>query len=302
VCATVALLGLGAVVTTFRVGMADPIWPTYPWHLFLISWQEPSPGFLIEHTHRLAGYVVGLCAIVLAIGLWRYQPRGRLGVLGLVALLSVIIQGLLGGFRVRLNALIGADLALIHGCFAQLAFALIVSLALFTSRSWDISAPASEDNARMRRWSILTAALVYLQIVFGSLVRHTDSVVGQRGHLLAAFAVVAAVIWLVKLSGEGSGRDKTVGNAARLLAAFVALQVMIGVETWLAKYAPGTLPAMQPVTLRQGMVRTAHFLVGSGVFATAVVVMLRANAHRFSTVHIVADAAARPLGSMEGAA
>src|SRR6516225_9513298 len=59
VCATFALLLLGAVVTTFRFGMADPIWPTYPWHLLLISWQEPRPGFLIEHAHRLAGYIVG---------------------------------------------------------------------------------------------------------------------------------------------------------------------------------------------------------------------------------------------------
>ena len=46
-CAAFALLCLGAVVTTFGVGMADPIWPTYPWHLLLISWQEPKSGFLI---------------------------------------------------------------------------------------------------------------------------------------------------------------------------------------------------------------------------------------------------------------
>ncbi|HEV2947246.1 MAG TPA: hypothetical protein VGX70_07710, partial [Gemmataceae bacterium] len=63
VCATFILLLLGAVVTTFRVGMADPIWPTYPWHLLLVSWDEPRPGFLIEHSHRLAGYVVGCCVI-----------------------------------------------------------------------------------------------------------------------------------------------------------------------------------------------------------------------------------------------
>ena len=61
--ATFLLLALGSVVTTLRVGMADPIWPTYPWHLFLIDWHEPSTGFLIEHSHRLAGYVVGCCTI-----------------------------------------------------------------------------------------------------------------------------------------------------------------------------------------------------------------------------------------------
>ena len=129
VCATVALLTLGAVVTTCRVGMADPIWPTYPWHMLLISYQEPRPGFIIEHTHRLAGYLVGCCVIVLALGLWRYHARRGLGWLGLAALAAVIVQGLLGGFRVLLNALVGTDLALIHGLFAQLVFTLLVSVA-----------------------------------------------------------------------------------------------------------------------------------------------------------------------------
>src|SRR5437773_2231249 len=75
VCATFVLLFLGSVVTTFQVGMEDPVWPTAPWHLLFISWDEPRVGFLIEHSHRLAGYIVGCCIIVLAVGLWRFEPR-----------------------------------------------------------------------------------------------------------------------------------------------------------------------------------------------------------------------------------
>src|SRR6516165_8792636 len=101
-CATFVLLLLGAVVTTFRVGMADPIWPTYPWHLALVSWKEPSPGLIVEHTHRLFDYLLGLCCILLAAGLWYFQKRRWLGWLGVAALGGVIVQGLLGGFRVRL--------------------------------------------------------------------------------------------------------------------------------------------------------------------------------------------------------
>src|SRR5262245_15842367 len=89
---TFGLLTLGAVVTTFQVGMADPIWPTYPWHLLLVSWQEPRPGFIIEHSHRLAGYVVGTCVIVLAAGLGFAQSSRTLRWLGLVALSGVIVQ------------------------------------------------------------------------------------------------------------------------------------------------------------------------------------------------------------------
>src|SRR5262249_19254806 len=45
------LFALGGFVTSFRVGMADPVWPTEPWYLVVNQkvWvQEPSKGFLIE--------------------------------------------------------------------------------------------------------------------------------------------------------------------------------------------------------------------------------------------------------------
>src|SRR5689334_4917958 len=85
-----ALLALGAFVTSFKVGMADPVWPTRPWHLAMIQWQEESRGFLIEHAHRLAGFIVGGAVSILALALWLTEPRPRLrwgGFLALVALL-----------------------------------------------------------------------------------------------------------------------------------------------------------------------------------------------------------------------
>src|SRR5580700_10099134 len=133
VIATAVLLALGGLVTTLRVGMADPIWPTTPWYLFAESWVEPKPGFLIEHGHRLAGWIVGMLSIVLAAGLWLKGATFGVKTLGLACLFGVIVQGLLGGFRVRLNALYGLDLAVIHGCFAQLVFGLLVVTAVATA-------------------------------------------------------------------------------------------------------------------------------------------------------------------------
>src|SRR5260370_20833692 len=147
VVATVALLIVGAVVTTFRVGMADPVWPTYPWHLLLISYDEPKSGFLIEHTHRLAGYIVGCCVIVVAVWLTISARRGWLIGLGWAVLLCVIVQGLLGGFRVRLNALFGTDLAAVHGVFAQVVFGMIVSVAVCTSRAFARESPLEPNEA-----------------------------------------------------------------------------------------------------------------------------------------------------------
>src|SRR6266849_2981654 len=157
VCATFILLLLGAVVTTFRVGMADPIWPTYPWHLLLVSWEEPRPGFLIEHSHRLAGYVVGCCVIGLAVGVGRSRTHSRLRWLGVTALVGVIIQGLLGGFRVKLDRILGSDLALIHGCFAQIVFGSLVGLAVVSSNGWAWeSSQVGSGRARLRRLSLAT--------------------------------------------------------------------------------------------------------------------------------------------------
>src|ERR1051325_9852949 len=75
VCATLPLLILGAEVTTKKVGMADPTGFRVPWHMLLVELWEKGLGFVIEHSHRLAGYVIGTCSIELAVALWRCDPR-----------------------------------------------------------------------------------------------------------------------------------------------------------------------------------------------------------------------------------
>src|SRR5947207_6859 len=160
VCATFVLLFLGSLVTTRRVGMADPVWPTYPWHLLLVSWEEPRPGFIIEHSHRLAGYLVGCCVIVLTVSLWKQASRPWLRWLGVVALAGIIVQGLLGGFRVKLDEWLGPNLAFIHGSFSQVVAALLVSIACFTAPGWSGGRETPDDPAartRVRKWSLVIA-------------------------------------------------------------------------------------------------------------------------------------------------
>jgi len=86
--ATFVALGTGSLVTTLQVGMVEQVWPTSPWHLAMISWTEPSAGYLIEHSHRLADYVVGVMVIGLAAGLWFIDGRNWVRVFGVVALLG----------------------------------------------------------------------------------------------------------------------------------------------------------------------------------------------------------------------
>lgn len=271
VCATFVLLFLGSLVTTRRVGMADPIWPTYPWHLLLVSWEEPRPGFLIEHGHRLAGYLVGCCVIVLTVSLWKLASRPWLRWLGVAALVGIIVQGLLGGFRVKLDELLGPNLAFVHGSFSQIVSALLVSIACFTAPSWGSSATPTDPSARsrLRTASVVIAALVYVQVVFGALLRHTYSSLGPRGHFLIAFAVVAAVVWLVKEVWERHREERALVVAGTLLAAFVTLQITVGIETWLLRFQAAS-PASQV------WIKTTHVLLGYSIVATAVVVVLQA--------------------------
>jgi cytochrome c oxidase assembly protein subunit 15 len=273
----VALLALGAVVTTFQVGMADPVWPTYPWHLLLIDYSEPKPGFIIEHAHRLAGYVIGCCIIVLTAGLWFSARRNWLKWLGVAALGGVIVQGLFGGFRVVLHALFGTSFAVIHGCFAQVVFSLLVSLAVLTSAKFPDASLSDEDGPRLRRWSLLFTAVVFLQLVWGALVRHTGAALAQRFHVLTAFAVVAVAVWFARMVWANPEARRSLGRTLIVLSVLLTLQIALGVESWLGKFAGVLLPELHKPTIGQAIVRVSHVLIGSFILAASVVVTVLAH-------------------------
>jgi heme A synthase len=291
VTATVCLLALGAVVTTFRVGMADPVWPTYPWHLLLISYDEPSAGFLIEHTHRLAGYIVGCCAIVLAVWATVAARRGWVKWLGWGVLFGVSLQGVLGGLRVYYNAFKGPELAALHGILGQVVFCAIAGAAVITSRAFTRETSLEPGEARgLRRLCLALTACVFLQLVWGSLTRHLYHPLAQRLHFLTAFVVLAAVAWFVKAVWDSPAARERLGFAALLLSVLVAVQIMLGVEAWLARFGTGELPELQRVTMGQAAVRTAHVLIGSWLLAISVSCTLLVG--RAREPHAVADAGA----------
>jgi cytochrome c oxidase assembly protein subunit 15 len=301
VCATLPLLGLGAEVTTKQVGMVDREWPTYPWHLWLESWQERGLGFLIEHGHRLAGYTVGVCAIALMAGLWLGQSRRWLSWLGVAALAGVSLQGVLGGLRVRLNAWYGTELALIHGCFGPLVFSLLVSLSVFTSRSWTQPSPAeepAEGDSRLRRWSLVLLGLVYCQLVLGACLRHLGASWSPRAHLLLAFAVVAAATWLVKLLLDEPARDRLLSRALKVLVGLLVVQLGLGVEAWFIKFSSPGLYYPQRFLAREDLVRTVHAVIGYLVLAASAVVMLQAHRRAVWVAQVPSESVRR----LEGAA
>src|SRR5438046_5869772 len=85
---TLVLLVLGQLVKSFRAGMADPVWPTEPW--YLLDNYKLDPGYLIEHSHRIAGFAVGGLVGVLALGLWWTGTRSAVRWVGVCALLTLL--------------------------------------------------------------------------------------------------------------------------------------------------------------------------------------------------------------------
>jgi len=275
ICAFVAISS-GALVTTLRVGMADPIWPTAPWTLFVISWQEPKPGFLIEHGHRLADWITGFCSIGLAISLWRSAPSSPMRWLGVAAMLGVALQGLLGGLRVLLHALQGPGLAWFHGTFGQAFFAFLTAIVVVTSSRWQEGQCLEEDNtltSGARRAALALVALTYLQGVLGGLIRHFNATAGYRLHLLLAFAVVAAVAWLWQAGRNVPGKAMRAPLAG--IALLLVIQLGLGIEALMIRFASGKVFELVTVTPAQAWVRTGHFVCAALILALSVVVALR---------------------------
>ena len=282
VVAAFPLLFLGAEVTTKGVGMADQRSIVNPLQA-MREFEGQSLGFVLEHSHRLAGWFVGLCGIALAAALWLGESRRWLQWLGTAALLLIAAQGLLGIFRVQLNALLGPQLAWVHGSFAPIVYATLVSVALFTSRHWTacglalgVSARSAKPHAELIlcRWSLAMVGLVYLQLVLGGMLRHQPTLLAARGHLLGAFAATAGLLWLVKLAWESDACRW----AKRVMLGLLAVQALLGVEAWLSWMKRFFIPsAANEESPAVHWLRSGHYVVGTLLFATTVVFMLQAH-------------------------
>ncbi|GIW94289.1 MAG: cytochrome oxidase assembly protein [Pirellulaceae bacterium] len=294
--ATLLLIWVGAMVTTYQAGMAVPDWPTtYGYNLFLYPWKSWWHGpfdLFIEHGHRLLGAAVGLLVIGLVAVTWRSSSNGylRWAVCGALAL--VIFQGLLGGMRVLRDA---RTLAMVHGCVAPLFFAYTIALCAVSSAWW---ADGSSLHGRPRQdlilpfgWAALAALLIYVQILVGAHVRHVP-VAAEPGFFRAVvlFHLTLAAFVLLHVAGVGyqalkRAADRVVPRVACILASLLILQLVLGAGSWVLKYgwpmgladryrwaAQTTLVAG---SLPFALTVTAHVTVGSLLLGLAVWLVLR---------------------------
>jgi len=294
---TFPLIWVGGLVTSYDAGMAVPDWPgTYGYNLFLYPWTTWFFGpwdLFIEHGHRLLGATAGLLMIALVAVTSASKCPRWLVQFSLSLLVLVILQGLLGGIRVRLDDRL---FALLHGCTGPIFFVLLVAFAVLTSPRF-----AQRENIKEQQTppSLTTAAwgfagVCYLQLVLGALVRHAP-VTSSAGFFRAVVLlhIVMAMVLLAQallLSGKVLfGKDCSISRwVGVLLSALIVAQVTLGAATWIVKYGwPDWMGSYQFAAAHlnyeksalQAVIATAHVANGSLILATAVILSLQASRH-----------------------
>ncbi len=281
---TLVLITAGGVVTGLEAGMAVPDWLTtfsYPMMLYPLELMKEDPGRYFEHFHRLWGLLVGLSTIVLVIHLFLFDRRSWVKWTGMVILLLVIIQGIFGGTRITENNL---TLAIVHGVFGQIVFALLVCMAAFTSPHWVGTAPRTRIDKAKSDYALASALLVVvvLQIALGAVYRHlsSDREVSEK----LTFALVNAhmglgVLLALKLEFVGMrawARRKDYQPLSRIglvLVILTPLQILLGIVAYvmveMAKREPD-----DPIAPIEVLLTGMHQVTGALILAASALLLV----------------------------
>jgi len=278
--ATVLLITAGGLVTSTGSGLAVPDWPLSFGQVF----PRMEGGVLFEHGHRLIATSVGILTVFLAVWTQRAEPRPWVRKLGWAMLGLVIVQGVLGGVTVLLRLPTAVSVA--HAGTAQLFLALTVVMAAVTAPTPDtrhLTPDTRHLTPAIRRLAVATMVAVYLQILFGAVVRHigaglailtfpladgrlipefTNYLVGwQFAHRAGALVVLILVLWTALQVLRLHARQPLLARPAITLMILVVVQVLLGGLTiW-------KMRAVTPTT--------AHVVTGALLFATTVLLTVR---------------------------
>jgi len=201
-----------------------------------------------------------------------------------------VTQGVLGGITVLWY--LPDPISIAHASLAQLVFCLTISIALTTSSGWKRAyasrGPAPDDRI-LQGVAMATTALVYVQILVGATMRHTDAGLAipdfplAFGHLLPptwdakiavhfAHRVGAVIVTLFALatSGHVFFHHRTrpeLRRPAMLLLVLIAVQITLGALTVLSQ--------------KHYIINSLHVVTGASVLATSLVLTLRSRRSRF---------------------
>jgi heme a synthase len=277
-CLVVLLIAAGALVKSKEAGLSVPDWPlSYggfnPPHWWRIETVRA------EHGHRMFAGTIALLTVLLAILLQRGDRRPWVRRLGWGAVGAVVAQAILGGVTVLL--FLPPVVSIAHAGLAELFLCLVTAVAVVTGRSfW--SPPEAPVPAEARGIATLagwTTAMVYLQILFGAVMRHNgaglaipdfplafgrlvpdhfDFKIGiHYTHRLGALAVAILVLVTAARILSRFRHERTLVLPALGMVGLVILQITLG--------------ALVVLTRKAVLPNTVHVATGASLLATSLV-------------------------------
>jgi cytochrome c oxidase assembly protein subunit 15 len=265
VCWTILLLIAGALVTSNEAALSVPDWP--------LSYGTLTPpmvgGIRYEHSHRVIAGVLGILAIALAIWVWAKDERRWLRWFSVIAVAGIAAQAVLGGEVVR--QLLHYWLPVIHACFAQIVFAALLSIAVFTSRWWISDQSQVEDTGSppIHTLAIANAAVIYFQVILGAGFRHKEIPVWP--HMVGALIVLGMVIWLAAVLRRRFEKSAAISKTRILLHAILGTQLLLGLGAYWSRLTTADAPQPMPIMVT---LTVLHTVVGAILFGVSILIVL----------------------------
>jgi heme a synthase len=264
---TVLLLVFGALVTSKNAALSVPDWPK-SFGTWFPSLRQLAGGAFFEHSHRVIAGVMGVLTLALAVLIWAKDQRRWLRWFGVISVLGVVVQAVLGGEVVR--QLLQYWLPVLHACFAQIMFAAVLGIAVFTSKWWIEQRPLLTDSGgpSIYALAILNAAVIFFQVVLGAGFRHSEIPVWP--HMAGALAVLATVTWTAVAMRKRFANAREMGRARLWLHASFGVQFLLGFGAYWGRLASEkTGPTSSTVLLT-----VTHTVFGALLFALSIFVVL----------------------------
>ena len=274
---TTLLVFAGGMVTSTGSGLSVPDWPLSFGTLF----PAMRGGVFYEHGHRLIAGAVAVLTLLLALAVWRRDPRRPIRVLAALALCMVLLQALLGGLTVLL--LLPTAVSVAHAGVANLFFLLTVALAVQTRPRRAVSRSAVVPRVLGPGWIAMTVA-VYIQILLGAVMRHSGAglaipdfplafgrllpplatwpVTIHFAHRLGAVLVLVLAGALLARTLAATHRSPALVQPAIVLSGLLPLQILLAAFTIWSRKAP--------------LVTSLHVVVGTVILGVAFWGTLRA--------------------------
>jgi len=273
-CATLLLVVAGALVTSNDAGLSVPDWPT----TFGSFYKMPRMvgGVKYEHGHRVVAEFIGLLTVILAVWIWRVEKRRWLRLLGLAALATVIVQGILGGLTVKL--FLPPPVSSAHAAMAQTFFCMVVAIAVFTGRRWVEEQPRTELDQRrpaLFTLTLLSIFVLYVQLILGAMFRHHG--LSWWPHVINAAVVAVVLSWTAVRAISVYPEVDAVRRPAIAMLGLMVGQLCLGFLAFITRVMWGR-DAAQP-ELPMVISTVVHVAVGALLLATTVVLAIQVWRH-----------------------